>query len=134
MSDAKEKKEEEKHVFAFECVKKRHKFELQGEGSQNTQFDIPKMRCPVCQGEVMLSMSTFAGMSSGHQKSLENVRKENRERSNEAMRMASEHRQAMPREETVTVNAPKGSGGRAEAIPKSVIDSIEQKAGPELQE
>ena len=50
------------------------------------------------------------------------------------MRMASEHRQAMPREETVTVNAPKGSGGRAEAIPKSVIDSIEQKAGPELQE
>lgn len=134
-----EKKEEQKpkHFFSFVCVKKNHKFEIEGDGPSNTQFDVPKMRCPVCSGTVQLKLSVNVASASKSQKSIENARKDNRDRSRMAMEAAANHRIANPEPEMVELQYAPGKGGgsnRPEKVPKSVIEQIERKVASELQE
>jgi hypothetical protein len=126
----------EKYIFSFECVKKKHKFQVEGEDDDMKQFDVPEMRCPVCQKDVQFSASNFA--AAGLQKSIENIRKENIERSNMAMEMARQHSISNPSPEMKELqygDIPGKGGGtfnRPEKVPVEVIRRLEEKIAPHL--
>ena len=126
----------EHHFICLENAQ--HKLSLESpERSNNKAFDIPKLKCPQCMAvglESGLQLDPARlGVSVGSAKSLENMRKANREASSVAMQAAAQHAATVPQKEMVTVvpNAMNRGGQYGEAssqIPKTVIDSITEKA------
>jgi len=133
-----QKPEKQTYAFSFQCVKSSHRFQVETEDSDMKKFDVPKMRCPVCQDVVQFSASNFP-VGDGKAKSMENRRKENEGRSKMAMELARKHTVENPPPEMVSLqfkDVPgKGGGGvfnRPEQVPKSVIEKIQEKVEPFL--
>ncbi len=123
----------------FVCLKNaKHRLSLESpERSNNKAFDIPKLKCPQCMATGVESGLQLdpgrLGVTAGGTKSLENMRKANREASSAAMSAAAQHAATVPKKEMVTVvpNDMNKGGAYGEAssqIPKTVIDSITEKA------
>jgi len=129
------KKENEKQLYTHYllCVKNHHRFSIQSEEKNNTKIGIDKIRCPICGSEVQLDPAFLVVNT---KPSLEAQRRLNIEASAYALKLAQEAR-ARDREENpmVTINPPAGEGNKKPVqVPKKVVESIEEKVTPELEE
>jgi len=127
--------EENKKTYThfFACLEKKHKFNIDTEEEHNTKLEIDKMRCPVCQSKIELDISQFSGsrISTTTQSRL------NTEASQEAMRMAAEHRRMdieEGRNKMINIQSTqKGSEGKTLSVPLDVVKSISEKVEPLLE-
>lgn len=114
------------------CVKCHFKFQIESEESNNTKIKVDKMQCPVCASAIQLDPAL---LYTSLKPSAKAQAKMNIEASREALRMANEMKRA---------DADAGVGkmipvlsyqagkerGQTQMIPKKVIDSIEEKVKP----
>lgn len=143
MSKNENKIEEPKlHNHDFECLDCKFKFSYQSEISDVNKFKdslARGVRCPKCDkewGSKEGNIQIILNVSAGSGKSLEARRRENRERSFEAIKQARAFQDAGGGPEMVDVQrrgsmgAPTQFGRNTERVPKSVIDSLKGKALP----
>lgn len=132
----KEKKEKKKWTFHLRCTKCSFKFSIERDSSDMNKVDITKMKCMICNSPIQWDTSNFPVSSKPSTKAQSKI---NTEASIEALRMANEMRKADAEaginEEILVTNTQKGKGyGKTEKIPKKVIDSIEEKIKPIIEE
>lgn len=122
-------------MFAFKCPKG-HRLEADCTREEAALLDGKDCIVPGCGLKLDRDLSSIGFVSSaeGSGGKLDKIRRENRERTAEARRLAAEENRINPQRMTELDYLPSGEGDRSRfggdriRIPTSVIDSIKEKA------
>ena len=120
----------------LQCVKCKFTFSIESSEVNNIKLGIDKMKCPICSSPIQLDPAKFYGQGKVSKETQKHI---NAELSTEAMKMAAEQKridnETGDSQEVLVTSTQEGRNkGKAMKISKKVIDSIEEKITPLLEE
>ena len=129
-------KQKKLYSHYLQCVKCKFTFSIESPEKNNTRIGVDKLKCPLCGKAIQLDPAKFYGQGKESEAQKSHI---NAEASKEAMRMAMQQKridsEMGDNQEIEVISTQEGRNkGKPMKISKKIIDSIEEKVAPLLEE